>query len=234
MKNLFSLENPLVQLLSRACDLMIVNLLFIISCIPVVTVGAAICGMMKVCQAIVTGDERGIWNLYWTGFKNSFKQATAVWLCVVVVAASLFCYWLLITNVFTGALATVMLVLMIILAVIASGLVVYLFPLITRYDNSLREHVKNAGILAITRLLLTPLLILFTAVPFVLPLISLEAFMKTMIFWIIFGFAFLCYLANLLLKPIYGILESPSVQKNNQESEEEAEAEEEEEENPEE
>ena len=92
MKNLFSLDNPLVQLLSRACDLMITNLLFLFSCIPVFTVGAAICGMTKVCQAIVTGDERGVWHLYWTGFKNSFKQATIVWLCVLVVAASLGCY----------------------------------------------------------------------------------------------------------------------------------------------
>ena len=221
MKNLFSLENPLVQLLSRACDLMIVNLLFIISCIPIVTIGAAICGMMKFCQAIVTGDERGTWHLYWTGFKNSFKQATVVWFCVLAVAASLACYWLLISNVFTGILSTVMLVLMIILAVIALGLVVYLFPLITRYENTLREHVKNAGILAITRLLLTPLLIIFTAVPFALPFISLESFMKTLIFWVVIGFAFLCYMANLMLKPIYNILESPSMQKDYKETEEE-------------
>ena len=221
MKNLFSLENPLVQLLSRACDLMITNLLFLFSCIPVFTVGAAICGMTKVCQAIVTGDERGIWHLYWTGFKNSFKQATIVWLCVLVVAASLFCYWLLITNVFTGVLSTVLLVVMIFLAVIALGLVVYLFPLIARYENNLREHVRNAGILAITRLLLTPLLIIFTAVPFILPLISLEAFLRTMIFWVVIGFAFLCYMTNLLLRPIYKVLESPSMQKNNKENAEE-------------
>lgn len=214
MKNLFSLENPLVQLLSRACDLMITNVLFLICCIPVFTGGAAICGMMKVCQAIVTDDERGIWRLYWTGFKNSFKQATVVWLCVLVVAVSLFCYWLLFTNVFAGTLATVMLVLMIILAVIALGLVVYLFPLITRYENSLREHVRNAGILAITRILLTPFLIVFTVVPFILPFISLEAFMKTLIFWVIIGFAFLCYMSNLMLRPIYKILESPSMQKD--------------------
>lgn len=221
MKNFFSLDNPLVQLLSRACDLMITNLLFLFSCIPVFTVGAAICGMTKVCQAIVTGDERGIWHLYWTGFKNSFKQATIVWLCVLVVAASLGCYWLLITNVFTGVLSTVLLVVMIFLAVIALGLVVYLFPLIARYENNLREHVRNAGILAITRLLLTPLLIIFTAVPFILPLISLEAFLRTMIFWVVIGFAFLCYMANLLLRPIYKVLESPSMQQNNKEIAEE-------------
>lgn len=223
MKNFFSLDNPLIQLLSRACDLIIINLLFIISCIPVFTVGAAICGMTKVCQAIVTGDERGTWHLYITGFKNSFKQATAVWFGVLVVVASLVCYWLLITSFCRGVLATVLLIVMAVLAIIALSLVVYLFPLIARYENTLREHLRNASILAITRLLLTPILIIFTAVPFILPFISLQAFLQTLIFWVVIGFGFLCYMANLMLKPIYNILESPSMQKGYKDPAEETE-----------
>lgn len=214
MKGLFSLENPLMQILTRACDLMIVNLLFLISSIPIFTIGAAICGMTKVCQAIVMGDERGIWKLYVSGFKDNFKQATIVWLATLVVAASLVCYWLLVVNFCRGVLATVLLIVMAVLAVIALSLVSYLFPLIARYENTLREHVKNAGILAITRLLLTILLIVFIAVPFILPLISLNAYLQTLIFWVILGFAFLSYMANLMLKPIYQILESPSMRKD--------------------
>ena len=221
MKGLFSLDNPLMQILSRACDLMIINLLFLISCLPVFTIGAAICGMTKVCQAFVTGDERGTWHLYVSGFKNSFKQATIVWLAVMLVAISLLSYWWLITNFCRGILATILLIIMAILAIATLCLVVYLFPLIVRYENTLREHIRNAGVLAITRLFLTPVLIVFTCVPFILPLISLQAFMQTLVFWIIIGFGFLCYMANLMLKPIYDILESPSMQKENKETEEE-------------
>ena len=220
MKGLFNLENPLMQLLTRVCDLMLVNLMFLVSCLPVFTIGAAICGMNKVCQAIVTGDERGIWKLYVSGFKDNFKQSTIVWLCTLLVAASLVCYWLLVVNFCRGTLATVLLILMAVLAVVALSHVVYLFPLIARYENSLREHVRNAGILAITRLLLTPLLILFTVVFFILPYISLEAYLQTLIFWVVIGFAFLCYMCNLLLKPIYLLLESPSMQKDYKEPEE--------------
>ena len=213
MKSLFSLENPLMQILTRVCDLMIVNLLFLISCVPVFTVGAAICGMTKVCQAIVMGDERGIWKLYVSGFKDNFKQSTVVWLFTLLVGASLVCYWLIVVNFCRGTLATILLILMVVLAVIAISHLVYLFPLIARYENNLRQHLKNAGILAITRLLLTPLLIVFTVVPFILPFISLTAYLQTLIFWVIIGFSFLSYMANLMLKPIYQILESPSMQK---------------------
>ena len=221
MKNLFSLDNPLMQLLTRACDLMIVNLLFLVSCIPVITIGAALCAMNKVCQSIVLDDDRGIFKLYVSGFKDNFKQATIVWLFTLLVGASLVCYWLIVVNFCRGTLATVLLILMAVLAVVALSLVVYLFPLIARYENSLPEHVKNAGILAITRLLLTPVLIIFTAVPFILPLIALNAYLQTMIFWVIIGFAFLTYMANLMLKPIYQILESPSMQKGYKEPEKE-------------
>ena len=214
MKSLFSLENPLMQILTRVCDLMIINLLFLISCVPVSTVGAAICGMTKVCQAIVMGDERGIWKLYVSGFKDNFKQATIAWLGTVLVAASLVCYWLIVVNFCRGTLATILLILMAVLAVVALSHVVYLFPLIARYNNSLREHLKNAGILAITRLLLTPLLIVFTVIFFLLPFISLQAYLQTLIFWVIIGFSFLSYMANLMLKPIYHILESPSMRKD--------------------
>ena len=220
MKSLFSLDNPLMQILTRVCDLMIINLLFLISCIPVFTIGAAICGMTKVCQAIVMGDERGIWKLYVSGFKDNFKQSTIAWLFTLLVGASLVCYWLIVVNFCRGTLATVLLILMAVLAVVALSHVVYLFPLIARYENTLREHTKNAGILAITRLLLTPVLILFTSVFFILPFISLQAYMQTLIFWVIIGFAFMCYMANLMLKPIYQILESPSMQKGYKEPEE--------------
>ena len=221
MKGLFSLENPLMQFLTRACDLMIVNLLFLVSCVPVVTIGAALCGLNKVCQAIVMGDEQGIWKLYVSGFRDNFKQATVVWLSTLLVTASLVCYWLIVVNFCRGTLATILLILMAVLAVVALSHVVYLFPLIARYENTLREHVKNAGILAITRLFLTPLLIVFTVVFFLLPYISLEAYLQTLIFWVIIGFAFLCYMSNILLKPIYQHLESPSMQKNYKEPEEE-------------
>lgn len=220
MKSLFSLDNPLMQILTRVCDLMIINLLFLISCIPVFTIGAAICGMTKVCQAIVMGDERGIWKLYVSGFKDNFKQSTIVWLFTLLVGASLVCYWLIVVNFCRGALATVLLILMAVLAVVALSHVVYLFPLIARYENTLREHAKNAGILAITRLLLTPVLILFTVVFFILPFISLQAYLQTLIFWVIGGFAFLSYMANIMLKPIYQILESPSMRKDYKDPEE--------------
>ena len=207
MKGFFSLENPLIQMLTRACDLMIINFLFLISCIPIVTIGAAICGMCKVCQAIVMDDGRGIFKLYVDGFKSNFKQATKVWLVTLLVIASLICYWILATNYCTGVLAYIIYAVMFLLGAVSLAVLSYLFPLIVRYENSLKEHLRNAGVLAITRLFLTAILLVLNIVPFVLPLLSLAAFVKTMIVWFVIGFGFLCYMCNLSIKPVFKQLE---------------------------
>ena len=217
MKNLFSLDNPLVQFLSQLCDLMIINILFLISCIPIFTVGAAICGMCKACQGIVMDDGRGIFNLYVSGFKSNFKQATKVWLVTLLIIASLVCYWLLAVNFCTGVLAYIIYAVMFLLGGISLCLLAYLFPLMVRYENSLREHLRNAGVLALTRLFLTAILLVLNVVPFVLPFISLTGYVKTLIVWVIIGFAFLCYMANLSIKPVFAQLEAKSTEDEEEE-----------------
>lgn len=221
MKGLFSLENPLMQFLSLLCDLMILNVLFLISCLPVFTIGAAICGMNKACQAVVMDDERSMIKLYFSGFKSSFKQATVAWLVTLAVIAGLVCYWFLVTNFIRGTLAAVVLILMVVIAVIALSILSYLYPLITRYNNTLREHLRNASILTITRPLLTICLLIMNAAPFILPIISLQSFLRFLFVWFLVGFAFLCYLMNQLIKPVYVQLEASNADSSAEEEEEE-------------
>ena len=42
MKNIFNLEGPLMQMLTRVGDMILLNVLFLICCIPVITAGASI------------------------------------------------------------------------------------------------------------------------------------------------------------------------------------------------
>lgn len=207
MKNLFNLENPIFQMLSRVGDLIIVNVLFLISCIPVITIGAAIAGLSKVCQAIVLDDDRGIVKLYFQGFKSNFKQCTLVWLAVLVVIVSLICDWLLIFTFFTGTFATVMYILLAIIVILVLSVLSYLFPMIVRYTNTIREHLYNSLILSICKFPRTILMVLLNAMPFLIAYVSLNVFSQTLIFWIVIGFAFLNYMVSTLLKPVFQDLE---------------------------
>lgn len=85
MGNLFSYENPVMQLLMKLGDMIILNFIFLICCLPIVTIGAAQAGLytaMKVMQD--PEDESSLVEAYLRGFKNGFLTITLSWGLMVV------------------------------------------------------------------------------------------------------------------------------------------------------
>ena len=80
MNRLFNIDNPVMQFLSKMFDLVVLNLIFILSCIPVITIGASISALYYVCLKMLRGEDPYIWQNYWKAFRQNFKQSTIVWL----------------------------------------------------------------------------------------------------------------------------------------------------------
>ncbi len=207
MKNLFNLDNPFIQFLSRVFDLMILNALFILCSLPVVTLGASLSALHRVIQDIVYDQDNGIIKTFFRAFRQNFKQATVVWLVLLLVIVSLVCDVLLVMGYFSGTVRTVMYILIAILAALVASVAAYLFPLLTRYENTLRQHVYNALILALIKLPRTLLLVLMELLPLILFLISVPVFVQTLIFWVTVGFGFMTFLQTNVLKPVFTELE---------------------------
>ena len=208
MKNLLNLESPLMQMLTRIGDLILLNVLFLICCIPVITAGASIAALHKMTQEIVYETDSSTVKGFFRAFRANFKQATAVWLVVCVVAASLFCDYLLIITFFSGSEAVKwMLILLAVLAVLVVCVAAYMFPLLVRYENMLRNHLTNAVILAIIKLPRTLGMLALIAMPLIILTLDLNMFLQTLIFWIFIGFAFTTYMQTNLLKAVFTELE---------------------------
>ncbi|MBO5999901.1 MAG: YesL family protein, partial [Lachnospiraceae bacterium] len=71
MGNLFSMDSPLMKVLSRVADLLILNLLTVVCCIPVITAGAAFSAMYYVLLKMVRGEEGYIVKQYFKAFKEN-------------------------------------------------------------------------------------------------------------------------------------------------------------------
>lgn len=212
MRNLFNLDNPFVQFLARVGDLIIVNVLFLVCCLPVVTVGASLAAMQKVTQAMALDEDNGIVKTFFRGFRENFKQATLLWLMMLVFGVSMLCNYLLITGFIAGTLATVLKCVLVVFSVLVLVMAVYMFPLMARYQNSLREHAANALILAVVKLPRTVALLVLCALPVVIAVISIQTFLQTLIFWLAVGFGFVSFMSSILLKPVFAELENGNVQ----------------------
>lgn len=203
MKNLFSLDNPFIQFLARVGDMILTNALFIICSIPIVTIGASIAALNKVMQQLVIEEERGVFKTFFAAFRENFKQATISWLAVIVFFFGMACNLLLVANYLTGTLALVCKVLLILVMVLMVAMASYLFPLIARYENTLRQHTINACILSVIKLPKTLLLVVLNLLPLLLFCASVNVFLNTLVFWLTLGFAFVSYISNVLLMPIF-------------------------------
>lgn len=85
----FNLDSPVMQALGKMADLMWLNILTLICCIPVVTAGASLTAMHYMALKIVRNEECYITKGFFKSFKENFKQATLIWLLMVIVIAVL-------------------------------------------------------------------------------------------------------------------------------------------------
>ena len=80
MGNLFSYDNPIMQLLMKIGDLMILNFIYLACCLPIFTIGAASAGLytaMKVMQD--PEDDTSLVAAFFRGFKAGFGKITLAW-----------------------------------------------------------------------------------------------------------------------------------------------------------
>lgn len=164
---MFKIDSPLMNFLNKVADIMILNILFMIFSIPVFTIGASFSAAYYMGFKMVKDEETYIIKGFWKAFKENFKQATVIWLIVLVIAGILgldyriiaysgieFADWMKI------AMMTVTLVLLI-------G-VVFMFPLQARFANSVKNTMKNAFLMALSHLPTSFLLIVIYVIPVVL------------------------------------------------------------------
>lgn len=208
MKNLFHFDGPLFQALNQITDMVILNVLCTLCCLPVVTAGASIAAAHKIAQGRLFKSETPIARSFFRAFKENFKQASIVWLVTMVIVAVAMLDMHLVTNFFEGASANIMFGLLVVVIIIVASVLSYLYPLIVRYQNTLRNHLYNAFMLALARLPLTILMLILNAIPLVLLFFLPEWFLKTVVFWIAIGFSCIILFNNILLRPVFQKLEA--------------------------
>ncbi|MGN0774776.1 MAG: DUF624 domain-containing protein [Candidatus Ventricola sp.] len=155
-------ESRFGHLMTRLGILIAANLLFLISCIPVVTAGAGLCALHHTLLKALRGDgEINPFAQFWQGFKANFRQATAAFLILLAlaVALALEIFW---CSQFTGPVAAFRYGLYAI-AMAALVLALYLFPTMAAFDAPLPRLLANSFAFAM-RSPLTALSVVVTSV----------------------------------------------------------------------
>lgn len=207
MRRLFSVDSPVMTALSSFADLILVNLLMLLTALPVATAGAAIAAGFCLTRRIGEGTLAHPVRSFFQAFRENFRQVTLLWIpCVCLLLGLVWDIWLLQPLLSEQSYRSA-LVLLAALIVLVLGMWIYLLLLVTGFENSLAAHVKNAMLLFFQNLPLSVLLAGLNGLPFLLALVSPRIFLQTAVAWLGFGFALILLLDNLMLKKLRKKLE---------------------------
>ena len=85
MDNLFSYDSKFFIVLGKVSNIVILNLLFLISCIPIITIGTSITATYFVAMKIVRDEETYIVKEFIIRFKENFVKSTKIWFIMIIV-----------------------------------------------------------------------------------------------------------------------------------------------------
>lgn len=199
MQALFSPDSKFMQAMSRICDLIILNILFLICSLPVFTIGTAATALYSCCFHI--SEERGTVKPFFSAFRENFRQGTILWLILLICGGSALFNTFLFRS-FSGPVSYLFLPFGILfaLAVLMGSCA---FPLLSLFANDIPATLINALLLSIGYLPRFAVVALMNLLPFLVFFGDLYVFFQTGFLWIAIYFSFAAYVSSLLLKKVF-------------------------------
>lgn len=168
-------------------NIFLVNILFILFSIPIVTVGASLTAMYTVMLRIVRKEDSVTGRGFVNAFRENFKKATVIWLMLIAACVVIYGELVYVTN-FTGPIVQFYSILAMAEVVLLVITLPFLFPLVARYDNTVWNTIKNAFLLSVSNLGAWLKVALAWFAPIALSAYYPVLFFSTWYLWIIIGF----------------------------------------------
>ena len=201
MSEFFNPDNPVMRFITKIANSVYLNILWFICSLPVFTIGASTTALFYVTLKMAKNEEGNITAAFFHSFKENFKQATKIWL-ILLAAGIVFALdgyifyhmrfdsllWTLGTAIFMVALAAYAMILM------------YIFPLMARFENTIWAMFKNSLMIGMRFLLCT---VLMALVYFIMAVVIIRVFTPA----VIFGEGLCALLCSCLLSNIFVLVE---------------------------
>ena len=205
-----SYDGLLARIVRYIWNLFVLNICFILCCLPVITIGAAISAM----YAVFLNDfrESGVLRKFFGAFAENFKQATVIWLIFMALAAVLAANWYYLLTYSLGGNGLLLAVAAVV-SVLYLSVVSFAFALQAKYENSPLLTMKNALILSIGKFFSGVLMSFVNLFPVIMFVVDLDVFVNVVAIWIPLGFALQIQINALIVRRVFRKLQ-PQNQKD--------------------
>lgn len=164
MGRLFNMDNKFFTFMGKVADLIIVNLLCVLCCLPIVTMGASLTALHYVTMKMVRNEESYIVKSFFKSFKENFKQATIINLIMLVVGIMLFLDINIVKRM-SGKLYSALFVVFIAFLLLYMLVFLYIYPVLAKFYNTIKHTFINAFLMSIRHLPYTFVMLVITLLP---------------------------------------------------------------------
>lgn len=164
VRNIFDLSNSVYEFSRKLIYVLELNILFIITSIPIVTMGASMAAMNTVFLKIINEREFSVLKDYFSSFKANFLKATILWLIGIVCGFIFYVdivYWVKF-GIDEGAYGYIMLAASVLAAIFLALLLHTAFPLVSRFDMNIKALIVNTFMITVKDILYTIEALIFT------------------------------------------------------------------------
>lgn len=203
MRFLFSPDSMIMRFFSRFADLVLLNVVFLLTCLPVFTIGAANTALYAAVFPMDTEREGKLLTSYFRAFRSNFRQSTAIWLILLLFGAAT-CVNMVQFSGIGGSTGYLLLVLTMLVLVLLGMIFSYSFPLLSQFGNSTKGTLANALLLAVGHLPRSLVLLGINCFPWALMVMNLYSFIQLGFLWFALYFSAAAYFNSRLLYKVFG------------------------------
>lgn len=159
-RQVFDPDNLLWRIMARGVDFVGLGLFWLLLCLPVVTIGPATAALYYTVVKVFRQKEDGGFGVMWKQFRVNLKPG-----CIATVIclpfALIFAYGYAVMEANNGTpMGAVMFVAYWVALLVPAGLFCWLWPVMARFDQGLKDTFRNAFMLALRHLPSTFILVL--------------------------------------------------------------------------
>ena len=209
MQKLFSLDGRLVKTLTRLTDIIILNTLFIVCCLPILTIGASLTALATMWHRLLKGEDTDLLFHFFRLFRANFKQATVIWLTCLGLSALLYLDYCLFSN--TAFLSEYGIWILLPFIVLLCGGMTLIFPYIGLFEDPTKKVCLNSFLIALLNPIQIIFLIFFNLAVVYISLSSPERLLTAIYLFTFGGFALWSFLNVRLTDHIFSRIQEREI-----------------------
>lgn len=199
LDNTFTSKEKIFHFFNKLTDLVILNFLFIITSLPIITIGTSCTALYQTLLQLINNTESYIMHDYFSAWKANLKASTILWIpCMIFIilsAANLSILPLMPQSTKSIFLLPIQLLFLFLLY----GLLLYSFVLPSPYRDTLKNTLRNALLISFRYLPFTVLCVCINALPFALIVLLPKLTSWIISLYLTIGFSLIPYIHSHIL-----------------------------------